>query len=205
VCLIIHKPAGATIEDALLASATGYNPHGMGIMARGANGELTVWRRSRTDLAGLRRTLSELTEAECVVHLRYRTRGDVDSGNTHPLRVTRNIWLAHNGTLRIDCHRAGRSDSWHLARDYLGPILRRRPAALHEIAFQKLVAAWLGPSNKAVFMDAAGAPTVIINRDRGATVGPLWISNTRWFDGSRFPWYPARARRVPRRDVQFSV
>lgn len=189
MCLIIHKPAHAAVPEDLLASAVAFNPHGFGVMAFGAAQRVTVRRRAQGSLATLKRLLEGFSAQECVVHLRYRTRGDIDLDNTQPLRVTPRIALVHNGTVAVDSHAPARSDTWHLVTDYLRPLLRRRPELLYEKSFQELVKTWAGPHNRFAFMDAATRRTVIINREAGMEVGALWLSNSRWFDGSKFEWY----------------
>jgi len=192
MCLLIHKPEGVDVPDQLLVSAAEYNPHGFGIMVLHKDGQLELRRRSSTNINALRKIYAQFRRQECVIHFRYATSGDINSVNTHPIKVTRNVYMAHSGTLEIDRHRQGRSDTWHFANDYLKPLLRHRPEALHETGFQNLVRAWVGQNNKVVFMDARSNRTVIINREHGVEVNGLWLSNTRWFDASKFDWHQAR-------------
>jgi len=189
MCLVIHKPRGAQIPDELLASASHYNPDGFGIMAFDASGGIDVRRRARTRLAELRRLYREREEFECVVHLRYRTRGAIELGNTQPMRITRDIYMVHNGTVDVGLHTEERSDTWHLIEDYLRPILRRRPDNLYDAGFAKLIRAWAGEHNRFVFMDARRGATVVINRESGVACGDLWLSNARWFDATGFEWF----------------
>jgi len=189
MCLIIHKPAGAELPEELLASAVEFNPHGFGVMAYGPRHRPTVRRRASGGLTALTRLVACFAEEECVLHLRYRTRGDIDLHNTQPLRVTSRIAMVHNGTVALEHHTPVRSDTWHLIADYLRPILSRRPQMLHEKSFQDLVRTWAGPHNRFVFLDGDTRRTVIINREAGLDVGDLWLSNSRWFDGSQFEWY----------------
>jgi len=189
MCLVIHKPRGAQIPDELLASASHYNPDGFGIMAFDASGAIDVRRRARTRLAELRRLYREREEFECVVHLRYRTRGSIELGNTQPMRITRDIYMVHNGTVDVGLHTEERSDTWHLIEDYLRPILRRRPDNLYDAGFAKLIRAWAGEHNRFVFMDARRRATVVINRESGVACGDLWLSNARWFDATGFEWF----------------
>jgi len=92
-----------------------------------------------------------------------------------------------NGTLELNCHRPGRSDSWHLVQDYLRPILTRRHATLYDAAFLKLLETWVGRDNRIVFMDRNRRGTVVINRERGFMLGQIWLSNARWLNTARFP------------------
>lgn len=203
MCLLIHKPRDAELPDALLDSAADYNPHGYGLMAF-ADGELVVHRRANTRKSELFALYRELRDHECVIHLRYGTSGVVDMTNTHPVKITQGLYMAHNGTVNLEHHESERSDTWHLVNDYLRPVLSRRPELLYDSFFQNLVTNWCGPHNKFVFMDGANRRTVIVNRESGFEVEGFWLSNTRWFDASRFAWRqaaPARLSGLP----QFST
>jgi len=193
MCLLIHKPSAAAVPDALLDSAADYNPHGYGLMAFVDGGTLVVERRADTKKSELLALYREFRDYECVWHLRYRTSGAIDEPNTHPIRITPQLYLAHNGTVNLQRRDPQRSDTWHLVDDYLRPVLARRPELLHDEFFQELVTTWCGPHNKFVFMDGESHRTVIVNRAGGVEVEGLWLSNTRWFDASRFAWRQAGA------------
>ena len=114
--------------------------------------------------------------------------------------------MVHNGTIALEQRTQARSDTWHLIADYLQPILRRRPEMLYEKSFQELLRSWAGPHNRFVFLDGATQRTVTVNREAGIEVGGLWLSNSRWFDGSRFEWYRrALSSQMPARPVAFSL
>lgn len=185
MCLLIHKRAGAELPACLIDSAVDYNPHGFGLMTYGDDGRVLVRRRVRSRKSELHALVEQFQDRECVIHLRYGTSGVVDHTNTHPIRITRDIYMAHNGTVNLQRHDAERSDTWHLVNDYLRPILSRRPEVLHDQFFHELVTHWCGPHNRFVFMDGSTRRTVIVNRDSGHDFGGLWLSNTRWFDPSQ--------------------
>lgn len=191
MCLLIHKPAGVEVPDLLLTSAAEYNPHGFGIMVLHKDGQLELRRRTRTHINTLRKIYAQFRDQECVLHFRYGTSGDIDHMNTHPFKLTRHIYMAHSGTIELERHSQQRSDTWHFATDYLRPILKNRPEALYETGFHNLIKAWAGTSNRFVFMDARKGQTVIINREHGFDIDGLWLSNTRWFDASKFHWHKA--------------
>jgi predicted glutamine amidotransferase len=121
-----------------------------------------------------------------VIHLRLRTRGHVNATNTHPFRITDDVYMAHNGTLNISCRIPGRSDSWHMANDLLKPLLQRSPAILHNKTFQDYIAHKIGSHNRMVFMDADQQKTIIINQSLGTEFQGVWLSNTKWFDAAQF-------------------
>jgi hypothetical protein len=193
MCLLIHKPKGIALPEQLLESAADYNPHGYGFISFNEAGELQIRRNATTSSTELRALYAEFGAADCVIHLRYGTSGLADYENTHPLRITDDIYLAHNGTLNLQRHASGRSDTWHLVHDYLGPILTKRPELLHDQFFHELVINWCGIHNKFIFIDRRTRQMVIVNREAGFELNGLWLSNTRWFDASRFNWHPARS------------
>ncbi len=193
MCLLIHKPKNAVLPEQLLDSAADFNPHGYGFISYDQNGKLVIRRSATTSSRELHELYEEFHPQECVIHLRYGTSGLADFENTHPIRITDDIYLAHNGTVNLPRHTGERSDTWHLVNDYLQPILRNRPELLHDRFFQELVSSWCGPHNRFVFVDGAAQRTVIVNRDKGFELDGVWLSNTRWFDASRFKWHPARS------------
>ncbi len=198
MCLLIHKPKHVEVPALLLESAALFNPHGYGFISFQPDGNLIVKRNPVTSSVELQALHDEFRAQECIIHLRYGTSGLVDDENTHPIRITDDIYLAHNGTLNMQRHREERSDTWHLVNDYLQPVLQNRPELLHDRFFHSMVKSWCGPNNRFVFVDAATQQTVIINREQGFEIDGLWLSNTRWFDASRFAWHPARATATER-------
>ena len=185
MCLIIHKPKDVRVHLDLLHSASQYNPHGYGLMALTGPQKINIHRHHCTNFEELRRAYLQVANYECVIHLRLRTKGNISKTNTHPFRVTKSIYVAHNGTLNIHCRMPGRSDSWHIVNDYLTPLLRQKPKILHDEKFQQHLAAKIGPYNRLVFMDAQQKKT-IINQQLGVEYQGLWLSNTKWFDAAHF-------------------
>jgi predicted glutamine amidotransferase len=188
MCLIVHKPRDVAVPERLLASAAEYNPHGAGLLALDGQGGYAMERSAEADPATLRDWARAYRQRECVFHFRYRTRGEIDLENAHPLPVVDDVYLFHNGTLPLELHATGRSDSWHFARDYLAPLLGGRRALLGDATFRRMVEAAIGPQNRAVLVDARRAQVVVFNRERGVEVDGIWLSNPRWFDPRLLGW-----------------
>jgi hypothetical protein len=187
MCLIIHKPAGVNIPRRLLHSAAEHNRDGFGAMAFDGNGRLRVTRRHITLPWEFLSVYEDYARGECVLHLRRSTRGlATDPENTHPFEIAEHLYLAHNGTLAVDCRVPGRSDTWHLVHDHLRPVVARNPDVIYDAVFQTLLKGLAGPENKFVFMDASRRQTLILNREHGIELDGLWLSNSRWFDADRF-------------------
>ena len=92
MCLIIHKPKGATIEKWILESAKEYNPDGIGIMA---NSSSERFLKIATDKVYDK--INGLDNA--VIHFRMATHGAVDIANCHPFKLHGGIFLMHNGIM----------------------------------------------------------------------------------------------------------
>lgn len=203
MCLIVHKPAGRALPGALLRSAAAFNPHGAGLVALPAGRDAVIRRAASTATDEILGWAAAHADDECVFHFRYRTRGDVDLDNAHPLPVTPHIHLFHNGTLALDNHTPDRSDSWHLARDFLAPVLSRRPALLGDAMFHRMLAAAIGRLNRVVLVDTQARQVVVVNREAGLERDGLWLSNSRWFDPRALDWALAARPASPPRAVSF--
>lgn len=188
MCLIIHKPAGRRIAGDLLEAALSLNGDGFGLMGARADGRLLLVRRPRIALDELLALESDLREADYVLHLRQRTRGDTGVHNVQPFRVASQTWLMHNGTLHsLPSNVPGRSDSWHLVQHLLRPLAQRRSGVLLDNAFLRLLELAVGPENKLALFDFAAQRFVLINQEYGAELDGLWLSSTRWIDHRLLP------------------
>lgn len=184
MCLIIHKPVGLTIAGDVVANAWERNHDSWGLMWA-EKGRITV--RRSLDFPSLKLALTDpaLTEKDLFLHLRKRTRGNIDLLNAHPYRVSEDIWLMHNGTLDLDCQHPDFSDTWHLAKHYLTPLLSTQPELLESKDFGRLIAHFIGPDNRLVFLRSDGH-SLIVNRQAGIDLMGLWLSNTYAWDAARW-------------------
>ncbi len=191
MCLIVHQPAGVEIPPALIESAARFNPHGAGMIALHPEREPVIRRALDTAPAAPLHWALDHRDYECVFHFRYRTRGRVDFANTHPLQVTEDLYLFHNGTLPGGAGSRQHSDSWHLAQDLLRPVLERKPAMLDDLVFQRMLHSAVGVRNRLVLVDVKRRRVINLHRDVGFEREGLWLSNSRWFDPRRVGWKPA--------------
>lgn len=183
MCLIVYQPRGTTAPPELLRSAAEYNPDGFGFMGFDAGSALQVARSAEPGFAAASALAERYAGQECVYHFRRRTRGSSQDENLHPFEVAPGLLLMHNGTAsEVPIREAGRSDTWHLVNDYLGPLLKRRPQLIYDRAFRQVLDRWLGPQNRVVFLDAARQRVELLHREIGHEWRGLWLSNTRWVD-----------------------
>lgn len=186
MCLIVHKPAGLRIPHELLDAALRLNPDGWGLMGFQPDGELLLQRGLHIQPAQLIELENRLADAEYVLHLRRQTRGSSGLENTHPFKVIDGLYLMHNGTLPIEVVAPGRSDTWHFTTEVLRPLAQRYPGVLSDADFARLLELGLRSENKLALLDQRLRRIVLINRQHGAELEGLWLSNTRWIDRSRF-------------------
>lgn len=188
MCLLIHKPAGLPIAADLLEAALSLNGDGCGLMGVRADGRLLLIRRPQIGLDELLALEAGLREAEYVLHLRKRTRGDTGAHNVQPFLVAGRTWLMHNGTLHgLPSEVPGRSDSWHFVQHLLRPLAQRRPGVLLDNAFLRLLELAVRPENKLALFDFSAQRFVLINQQYGAELDGLWLSSTRWIDHRLLP------------------
>lgn len=92
MCLIIHKPKGATIEKWIIESAKEYNADGIGIMANGISERFL---KIATDKVYDK--INKLDNA--AIHFRMATHGTISIANVHPFKLNGGIFLMHNGIM----------------------------------------------------------------------------------------------------------
>lgn len=192
MCLIVHAPAGKTVDESWLRNFHQRNSDGYGFMWV-EDGKLKIYKRL-ADADHFVEDWNRFVPFERVVHLRMRTHGAIDLVNCHPYIVQTapyGIALMHNGVLSIgNTSDTTKSDTWHYIEKFLKPMLALKPDLMHEPAFQALVESHIGGSNKFVLMDHTGS-VVILNRESGVEWNDLWLSNRYAWDYNRaFPTQP---------------
>jgi len=185
MCILIHHPAGTHLTDAHFADFYDKNPDGFGAIVNIGH-KVDVIKRVGT-LNEIQRLYDKhVAGREAIIHMRWRTHGDIDLHNCHPYEVVPGLWMAHNGVLsHSNVADPSKSDTWHYINDVLRPLLTKDPDLIHEPAFQKLVAHDIGYSNKFGFMDHEGR-TVILNKASGIEHDGVWYSNTYAWTPSKF-------------------
>lgn len=187
MCLIVHKPAGSSIPHELIEAAFELNRDGWGAMGFAGDGSLMLERHATVEPKAVLDFERRHRDDEYVLHLRRRTRGGGGLENAHPFRVGPGIYLMHNGTLPLEPKQPGRSDTWHLVTEILGPLSQRHPGLLSDSAFLQLLELGLKSENKLALLNEGSREIALVNWQHGAELEGLWLSSTRWIDRKRFP------------------
>ncbi len=177
MCLIIASPNGTLPSEDLLKVAHWDNNHGWGLMWA-ENGLVRNVKGFRYDT--LLRHVKAREGSPFVVHLRWATSGNIDQANSHPFRVTDDLWLMHNGVFTdVYEYRKDRSDTWHFAQELKGVIARfpELNYRKHNDVLTGFVASRCGEKNKVVMLRGDGG-ILIANEKAGTWKDSLWLSNT---------------------------
>jgi len=94
MCVIIYKPAGVKISDAILRSCMIANNHGAGFAFR-ANNKI-VAKKGFFNLRTLKVAIGKYDSCEGVVHFRLRSAGLISGKFCHPFKID-SRYLFHNG------------------------------------------------------------------------------------------------------------
>jgi hypothetical protein len=193
MCVIIYKPEGATLERSLLErSIEGGNIDGLGVMTA-RNGHVNV-----TRTMNVKDCLAPdyIGDAECFIHFRYGTHGTRDISNCHPFKITKGLYLMHNGIAPIPQFDQNRSDTWHVAQ-LLKPMFERDRGLLGSKYLEEILQLVGGSGSKWAFLRADGASR-IVGRNKGVEHKGLWLSNStpledpyaKWDDWAKWHYEP---------------
>lgn len=183
MCLLIHAPAGADVDDGWLEDFYFHNPDGYGFMYA-KDSQLHTFKRLGT-LAQFIEDWRAHVQFDRTIHLRRRTHGAVNIDNCHPYWIVgpddkgkTPVALMHNGILHTgNTKDTTMSDTWHFIQDTLRPILLSAPQLISSPQFLGLVGDFIGSGNKFALMDNKGN-VGITNYEDGVQWGQFWMSNT---------------------------
>lgn len=179
MCLIIAAPNGGAPDMEQVMAGWRDNPDSWGIMAAHKR-RLTIRRGLCTE--SLLAAIADIGESPWAIHFRWATHGRTDLSNAHPFKITRSLYMMHNGVIDIDCTADPlRSDTYHYSR-YLQDI-GVKPDNINAAEREQEI----GRGNKLVFLDNTGRLT-IANERAGEWIDGHWYSNTHSMHRAKFKW-----------------
>jgi hypothetical protein len=175
MCLIIDRPAYATIDTKLLHNGLCNNPDGWGIMA-GMGEDLLIKRGVEPD--SFWDAYKDFDGTACTIHFRWATHGSKALKNTHPFTICDGRYaVMHNGMIdQVECDDPNRSDTFHFARRLLQPVLRKNPEMFGTKALTERIEKYVGTYNKLVILRNDGEK-MFIDKRQGLKYDQLWLSN----------------------------
>jgi len=190
MCIIIYKPAGATVPQERLEAAAVGNSDGFGAMwadqypdmsrmVSNKNGGFTRMPNycpSKTNM--MEYEYFNDTGKRAVVHFRTASSGRVGPQYEHPIPVTDGLHFMANGNLFEFSDAYGWDDDRTDVQRFSDEVLKKLPDGfLGECRIREALEEYcLVNHTKMVFMDQTGAVT-IINEAAGEWVDGVWYSN----------------------------
>ncbi len=190
MCVILWKPQGEKLDAKHFEnSIDAGNTHGWGLM-RHVDDRVEVVRGMdcRDALDAYRKN----EDAAQFIHFRFATHGEKNEMNCHPFKVTRGLYVMHNGISPVPILDKKRSDSWHVAR-LLQPMFERDKGFLESEYLSDILGFIGGTGSKYTFLRADGSWR-IIGRKKGVESGNLWFSNDGPLVNFEERWY---SRQLP--------
>lgn len=173
MCLIIANPSGILPPDEYIINGFENNGDGWGVMWTDG---LRIHVEKGFDLQTLLPAVDALAGHPYVIHFRFATHGLRSRDNLHPFKLTKRLYMAHNGILDVPELDHTKSDTWHFAQ-LLKPVLAKDPSLLQSDHFLSYLGKTIGSGNKLAFLDVQGRVS-IVNRERGVTEDGIWYSNS---------------------------
>jgi len=171
MCIIIHAPAGEKLESKDLAVAYKNNPDGVGYMAfreDEEDGSLFYYQGTFMPEAvdDVDDVFDKHIDDDLVVHLRYKTTGEISLENCHPFEViteddvqnnpslTNKVWVMHNGTFTFTPDDT--MDTLFVVKNILRPMLLSDPNVIFDDWFNDFCVKFLGAGGRLTFITDCG-------------------------------------------------
>lgn len=166
MCLIIETRNNILIPKEVMGDMYRRNDDGYGLMYL-KDGVVVGEKYQGKSLDQLYARYLETREYEPYIHLRMKTHGDINEGQSHPFDCGHGIWLMHNGVMDTQGEDKSKSDTWYFANEYLRPIFDQAKdpiELLKERPFQAFITRFIGSGNRIVMM-APGVPGLRFNNN----------------------------------------
>lgn len=191
MCVIVHDTVGGLLTEKEFEDYQMRNSDGFGILPLNTTESvpIKVWGNEEEE----KRAWKEYSKMPHVMHLRLRTHGKIDEKNTHPYPIGETgHYLFHNGiiTETADLISKECSDTWHLSKLFLEPLLR------DDFDWSDPFCVMLGKfiTGSKLVIVKPDRSTVTINKSKGEILRQgLWVSNTYGLGADDRYWEWAQA------------
>jgi len=180
MCVIIIKPANATMTEDDLRTCFENNPDGLGYMYA-SEGRVVADKFVPNNFEEVKQVWDRLEKIDAIIHLRFMTTGIVNTSHCHPFRVLRknkshpDMFFMHNGTFKVNCGE-GENDTIAFKNQILKPLLTHNPDALEDDKFIDMIEGMDGWSRMAFL---TGEGKVFLTRERQwVKHGDVTLSNS---------------------------
>jgi predicted glutamine amidotransferase len=181
MCIIVAKPIGAEVDMDTLQICGDNNGDGCGYAFHdGDKIQVRKFLSTEALLTSYQDVVkTQFTEKDtpAILHFRIATEGAINKDNCHPFKISDDLIMAHNGTIKGIDLIEGATDSESFAKNYLSFLT---PDLLQRNSVQRLIKKDL-TFNKLAFLDSDGRIT-ILNMEKGElddSTG-VWYSNTSY-------------------------
>lgn len=181
MCLIVYNPSGINLDKTLMQIAYDNNPHGFGIVWLNDNNELSTF-KDIIDFKTFWVLLGYLKGYTYAFHLRWKTRGEINSEQCHPFQILNkdkhghDLYMMHNGTISQLKHE-DKSDS-QIFSEILTKTYEKQFFDKDLIEFYNFIdggKSTIGSFNRLLFLTKNSVK--IINKCDGVTYNDVWYSN----------------------------
>ena len=206
MCLIIASNGKATSapDKFVISSALRSNPDGAGIVFPKPNGRLSIYRTLSPDPDVFLSLIDQLVKdgTPFVFHARYATHGLVNLANCHPVQVSPEVAIAHNGV----CSNWGShtiSDTRHILKTFGA---NKHVDFYHDPEFGSKLHKAGGSYNKFAVLDSTGKLTI-----HGESLGGwdpdtgLWYSDPSQCSDYEWPTFTGYRYYDPQKPNQVSA
>jgi len=196
MCVIIVKPANASMPDGYLETCYDNNPDGLGYMYA-KDGRVIADKFIPKSFAEVKEVWDQLESVEAIIHLRWLTTGERVKGHCHPFRILKDnaishdLFFMHNGTFTIDQYE-GENDTISFKNSILKPILVNDPNILHSKKFINILEG-MDSWSRLAFLSGDGQITLTRERSWVTHEGCKLSNNYSTTPGYRDPilsYYP---------------
>lgn len=199
MCQILYKPANAEVNEDKFISSFNNNSDGFGYSYVEDGKIKTKKKLGLTDTQAYDIATGLLKEKAALIHMRFKTAGEVSTENIHPFNVLKedgySMVMAHNGTIHdFKEAKSTASDTKRFVKAIVHPLAKTMGMGigydnvLTNPLFRKVVQEYVGTTyNRVAFFDSEGRCGLVNKELWVEDKGVLWANSYSFNDSHRKP------------------